>query len=195
MGCWGDGLCQGDADLDMIWEIENECGIKFSPTGVSSDDEEISFEEEHAQIKANFEKHLDDVVKRYSENVAKRKRSPEYVTWGYGIMLLIHTAMEHDVDISDEVRAIGRKRLGSLRGFKRKQMKENLDKYQPGELMPARSKGLDETAMDRFEESEAAKLVASAASNRSSKAAQQSATTSSKDDSKTGQEDETTCQA
>ena len=150
MGCWGFGFCEGDADLDLLGDIGGECGIELSPTS----------DEEDAQLKEELGKRLDEIVKGYYQNAKERKEKVFYCSWSYALLLVIHVAMDNDVAISDEVRELGRKRLKVLDDYKRKQMRENLAGYRPGEPLPSSSKDLFETAMEsaakRSEEATAA---------------------------------------
>ena len=85
---------------------------------------------------------------RYYDNVKKREKKAFNCSWSYALLLVIFIAMQHDVAISDEARAVGRKRLPVLVEHKRLQMTENLAGYRPGEPLPSRSKGLHETMLE-----------------------------------------------
>ena len=85
----------------------------------------------------------------------KREKKAFRCAGSYGIHLVIFVAMRHGVAVSDEVRALGRRRLVVLTESKREQMTTNLAEYRAGELLPSRSKGLDETAYDAMEDDKA----------------------------------------
>ena len=37
MGAWGYRFCESDNDLDLLWEVSDECGINLSPISDEED--------------------------------------------------------------------------------------------------------------------------------------------------------------
>ena len=123
MGAWGHGFCESDADLDLLARIGADLGLPLSPGS----------DAEAAELRAALPARLDAIVARHDVHEGGARpdadeectrsddahgayasaagQRPFRCAWRDALLLVLFVAPKHGVRMSEEARAVGRRRL------------------------------------------------------------------------------------